>query len=126
MYFMENVNKPSHINKKKLNKLEKKHDMTCKENFDRLTPLIWDSAGSVGALFSLNKITLLMHFSSFPFLFLTKSYLTNILLFIFFHFINILSSIFFHFTNIKLNFFSFTNIKEKKRQRNVNKRLRNN
>ena len=64
-------------------------------------------------LFSLDKIALLTHFPSFYFLFPTKSYFTNIL-----------PSTFFHFTNI--NLFPFNNIKEKKRWRNINKRLRNN
>ena len=58
--------------------------------------------------------SLLTHFSPFHFLFPTKFYFTNILL-----------STFFHFTNIKLNFFPFTNIKEKKGWRNVNEGLRN-
>ena len=56
-FSLENVNKNrrvlvtvllygSHINKKKLSKLEKKHDMTCKEKLDKFAFLIWDKAGT--------------------------------------------------------------------------------
>ena len=53
--------------------------------------------------FFLTKWPSLTHFSPFHFLFPTESYFTNILL-----------STLFHFINIKLNFFPFSNIKEKK------------
>ena len=54
---MENVNKHrrvlvkvcqcgSHINKKKLSKLEKKHDMACKKKSDKFALLIWDTTGT--------------------------------------------------------------------------------
>ena len=80
--------------------------------FEQNYPLKEDKVGK-GHFSSLNKIALLTHFSLFHFLF-TISY-----------FINMLLPIFSHFTNIKLNFFLFTNIKGKKRRRNVNEQLWN-
>ena len=75
---------------------------------------MWKSITWMTIKFWTKLPSLLTHFSPFHFLFPTKFYFTNILL-----------STFFHFTNIKLNFFPFTNIKEKKGWRNVNEGLRN-
>ena len=35
-----------HVNKKKLSKLEKKHDVACKKKFDKFALLMWDTAGT--------------------------------------------------------------------------------
>ena len=106
-----------HINKK-FSKYEEKQHMDDNQILDKIAPL--NKTRLVGGFFFfffflMTKLpSLLTHFSPFHFLFPTKFYFTNILL-----------STFFRFTNIKLNFFPFTNIKEKKGWRNVNEGLRN-